>query len=263
MRKSDGAASLPPGEAPAIRPVENALPFRPNELNPRFHYFVAFFLRVGLGLSLLNAGLMGYVLSRNGGGMNPFTQSMSVIPGTEPLFDLVPYLQIVVGLALILGFFTTVAAAAAGMLTLLHPLAQTVALLAGGGISARPGMFRFDPSFISLLALGNAPTFLLTAAVLWLSSVRNNPWSLDGLMFAQRRRRLAAREYFQAPAAGQPGARPTGSLAEDAAAAYETRLVREFDAESVALAPGTRATQFAEGRLNATDEGSPGRETTG
>src|SRR5438270_9364572 len=101
--------------------------------NPRFLYFLAFILRVGLGLSLLNHGLLGYVFqSQMGGGVgaNPYTQMyaqvLGIIPGTEALHQALPYAQIAVGLALILGFMTTPAAVAAATLILFTPLMQTI-----------------------------------------------------------------------------------------------------------------------------------------
>jgi hypothetical protein len=216
----------------------------PAERNPRFLYFLAFVLRVGLGLSLLNLGLLGYVFqSQMGGGVgaNPYTQMYSqvlgIVPGTEAFHQVRPYAQIAIGLALILGFMTTPAAAAAAVLILLTPLMQTISLLMNGGMINRNMMMGMPMQ--SVVSTGETSSLLLVAIVLWLSPVRMNPWSLDGLMFRRGRRRMAE-SLASAPSTpsksswtGQAG---VPRMQGDPAATFRTDLANEFDPD-VATTP--------------------------
>ena len=152
-----------------MRSREGSAPNPLGSLDARVFYFLALFLRVGLGLGLLNSGLVGFHIQQAGGG-SPFLQMFGAIPGGDPIFQFIPYLQMIVGLALVLGFFTTVAAVAAAVLSLIQPFSQTVGLLAGGMVAMRQGPFRFDPSMASLFSIGGTSTLLLNAVVLWLSA---------------------------------------------------------------------------------------------
>src|SRR4051794_19471838 len=109
------------------------------ERDPRYRYFLALFLRTGLGLHFLNVGLFGFlILSQMGGlgGATPYGQNyaqvLGVPSGMEALYQILPFIQIAVGLALILGFMTTPAAVVAAALVLLHPVMQTFSLLING-----------------------------------------------------------------------------------------------------------------------------------
>jgi uncharacterized membrane protein YphA (DoxX/SURF4 family) len=132
-------------------------------------------LRCGLGVNLLNSGLIGYMIMRNGA------------PGSTTY--LVPYVQIFLGIALILGLFTTVAAVGAGLLMIVQPLIQTITMLSGGfpgnPFGRGPAAFQW---FAESMTLGN---LLVATAVLWLSARARNPWSLDNVIFGQHATRPA------------------------------------------------------------------------
>src|SRR5438309_7477543 len=78
---------------------------------PWIRGMVAVLLRVGLGVSLLNGGLLGYLTARRGG-TTAAGLAWSTLLGPASVAAvlehdlLVPYAQIALGLALILGFFT-------------------------------------------------------------------------------------------------------------------------------------------------------------
>jgi hypothetical protein len=116
-----------------------------------------------------------------------------------------------VGLALVLGFFTRVAAAAAGVLTLAHPLLESCWMVVSG--QAPPESIWFGRAGIPVMLPGlDYAQLLTTAAVLWLSPVVSNPWSLDGLMFGPRqgsadlREPTAVRGEEASPPEKSPGA---------------------------------------------------------
>jgi uncharacterized membrane protein YphA (DoxX/SURF4 family) len=152
---------------------------------------ITLFLRLGLGLGLLDTGLIAFLARRMGGGtFNPmFTNGGGgLFPPGDALQELLPYAQIAVGLALTLGFFTRFAAATAASLMILQPLLRTVFMMIAGQVIVNPGMrFRGMPFVIPGASFGlDASNLFLAAAVLWLASVRSNPWSLDALMFPPR-----------------------------------------------------------------------------
>lgn len=158
---------------------------------------IALILRLGLGLGLLETGLIGFLSSRTGGRpFNPMFMNAGggILPAGDVYQQLLPYAQIALGLALALGFFTGFAAAAAAFLMILQPLVRTSFMLIAGQSMPNPGMsFRGMPFMIPGLSFGlDASNLLLTAAVLWLAPVRSNPWSLDGLMFPPRQTQTPA-----------------------------------------------------------------------
>jgi uncharacterized membrane protein YphA (DoxX/SURF4 family) len=218
----------------------------PADRSPRFLYFLAFILRVGLGLSLLNHGLLGYIFqSQMGGGVggNPYTQAyaqmLNIGPGTEPFHQVLPYAQIAVGMALILGFMTTPAAVAAGIVILLTPLMQTIALLLNGAMVNRNMMMGM--SMQSVMTSGEMSSLLLAAIVVWLSPVRTNPWSLDGLMFRRGRRRAA--ESLAGVPSNPPKSSWTGQagvprMQGDPAATFHADLVSEFNPDAATTPQG-------------------------
>jgi hypothetical protein len=135
---------------------------------------VVVLLRTGLGVHLLNAGLVGYVSSRNG-----------ALSGNN-LF--LPQAQICLGLALVMGLFTTAAAVAAGLLAAVHPLLRTALAIGEGLNGGMPGA----PQVETLLNATETTTqLLLAAAVIWLSGPHVNRWSLDAALFTPRSRRAA------------------------------------------------------------------------
>jgi hypothetical protein len=143
---------------------------------PWIRLLVVLLLRVGLGINLLNAGLLAYTRMRPG------------TLGASYAF-LLPYFQISAGLALLLGIYTTTAAILAGILVLIPPLLQTIALLSGG----YPPFARAPLAAQALVESGMASNLLLVTAVLWFSETGRNAWSLDGLLFGASPARLEAR----------------------------------------------------------------------
>jgi uncharacterized membrane protein YphA (DoxX/SURF4 family) len=178
---------------------------------------VATLLRVGLGLNLLNTGLLGYMAKNAGAGMFGGLPPGATIPipsGSDVYYQIISCGQIAVGLALVLGFFTTLAALLAGASILIAPLIQSVVLISGGATMnpySNPGFV-----FLNMLSSGTTTNLLTSAAVLWFSTIKNNPWSLDALILSVRdaeQERAAAR--LEPPPGRPPGppALPPGSRA--------------------------------------------------
>jgi uncharacterized membrane protein YphA (DoxX/SURF4 family) len=207
----------------APRPFAAPDPYSPG---PRVRSLIALILRLGLGLQVLNAGLTGYLHMTMPMGPGRFGNSsfirLGVYPGSEGIYQFVPYAQIVVGLALMLGFLTAAAAAAAGAVILFPSLAQAF-ILTTSGMNIDPFMPQNAATQIALNSAG-ATNLLLVAAVLWFSTVGGNAWSLDGLMFA---RGAASPWPGRAGAAGR--GQPWPDPLADRAAAGAKPLVVEFD----------------------------------
>src|SRR4051812_1271684 len=95
-------------------PCSEPVPFRDPIVEPRpwVRQTVAVLLRLGLGVSLLNGGLLGYLTARRGGPASGLGWTTllgpAAVAGVLEHDLLVPFVQIGVGLALILGFFTVV-----------------------------------------------------------------------------------------------------------------------------------------------------------
>jgi hypothetical protein len=144
-------------------------------------------LRLGLGVSLLNGGLMGYQVAQHG--TSPSTLAWSALLGPGAVASalehdlLVPIVQIAVGLALILGFFTVIATVAAGLLVLSAPIFQFLAILSSNNAGGTGEQLAMQ----ALVTTGSINLLLLVAAVLWLTPPEGTPWSLDYLIFAPRR----------------------------------------------------------------------------
>jgi uncharacterized membrane protein YphA (DoxX/SURF4 family) len=169
---------------------------------PNIRSLVAVLLRFGLGLTLLKRGVVDY-LSLNSSISPGFFASRVPIPiDLEPYFQYLAYTEMALGLALILGFFTTAAAVLAGCLQLITPLLQTVVAMTTQFVQAR-GM---NVSVILSLYEGSgASNLLVVAAVIWFSPVASNPWSLDRLIFVPRAQPAPATSASSAPA-DTPGA---------------------------------------------------------
>lgn len=148
---------------------------------------VVVLLRLGLGTSLLNGGLLGYMTARRGVGATAglaWTTLLgpAAVAGVLEHDLLVPFVQIAIGLALILGFFTVITAVVAGLLILSGPIFQFLAILSSSA--------SVDDSTLIMQALvttGSINLLVLVAAVLWLTPIEGTPWSLDYLIFAHRR----------------------------------------------------------------------------
>lgn len=206
--------------APVSSPVAapSPAPAGPSPYEVRVRKLAILLLRVGLGMHLLNLGLSSYVL-RSGALANSQVQ-------------LLPYLQVALGVALILGVFTTAAAVGAGFLVLLQPLAQTLIMLAGGlNPAVRP------PLSVRMLyeAGGGTGNLLIAAVVLWFSPPGRNAWSIDGLIFGPDATR--PRQDRPSPPAPGTGPGPGPGPASSAAASSATAPAAAANGESGTLIP--------------------------
>ena len=153
------------------------------EPDPRTRHLIALLLRAGLGMNLLNSGLLSYLGSRSGFGA---LAGLPTVMPIDPITQGLALIQIVIGLALVLGLFTTIAALVSGLIVLFAPMGQMLLLLTGGFGGSPFANPRYGLPDMSLT--GTTNQLLLVAAILWLSSPESNPWSLDRLFFAPRRR---------------------------------------------------------------------------
>lgn len=151
--------------------------------------WVVLLLRLGIGLSLLGTGLAGYFESqRTGAGMVGWGQNPSMM-GYSLLFSVLPYIEMGLGLALILGFLTKTAAIASGFFSLLMPLMSIIQIVGTG--PSNPGGWQFYtpnagvPSNFAVLMTTFLPNLLTQAALIWLSPLRNHPYSIDTLIFSR------------------------------------------------------------------------------
>jgi uncharacterized membrane protein YphA (DoxX/SURF4 family) len=144
--------------------------------------WVAGFLRVGIGVRLLSAGLIEYFGQRNPmRGGNAWGQGI-VSGGLDPLVSALPYFAIGLGLALILGFMTTVAAIGSAFFSLLTPLLTTIAVILSMGTSMpNQGL----GPFLDMFRSAGISNLLPYAALIWLSPLENHPISIDALIFGR------------------------------------------------------------------------------
>lgn len=156
---------------------------------------VALLLRLALGLQLLHAGISGFFLRQamvGGGGGNPWSLTpFGPGPGNDFTTMTLPYLQISVALALLLGFFTVVAAGISGVLALL-PLVIQVLMLLGNWPTSNMGGFgmRTGEPFLQMLTYSvSLHVIALSSGLIWISGSGYDAWSLDGLVFSDRRAR--------------------------------------------------------------------------
>lgn len=163
----------------------------------RVRSLVALLLRFGLGVQLLNAGVIGFFLNQAGrpGGMPTWGSGYGrtgIDPGALIAYGYLPYIQIVTALALLLGFLTVTAATLAALVTLAPSLFESVILM-GNGLSTNPGAFDslVTPAVVHGAMVVN---LFLAVSVIWLAASGCNVWSLDGLMFAPRWRRSRSGE---------------------------------------------------------------------
>jgi hypothetical protein len=209
-----------PASTSVAAPLPAPLPDKVSLYEVRVRKLAILLLRVGLGMHLLNLGLSSYVL-RSGALANSNVQ-------------LLPYLQVALGVALILGVFTTAAAVGAGFLVLLQPLAQTLIMLAGGlNPAVRP------PLSVRMLyeAGGGTGNLLIAAVVLWFSPPGRNAWSIDGLIFTpETARPPQERSGPPAPGSGAASGSNAGAGA-DAGAGPGSDLAAAANGESGMLTP--------------------------
>ena len=159
---------------------------------------IALMFRMALSLNLIIQGLTTYLFQKSGMmsspgtpyNYNPMAASMGAnmgggVPGVESYLQFLAPVQVVLGVALALGFLTTWTATIAGFLMLLHPTTQAVILIATGVPS--------DPNTIAMMAqassggaINDAASLCVAAVVIWLAAAGKNPLSLDGLLFKSR-----------------------------------------------------------------------------
>lgn len=156
---------------------------------------LAFFVRVSVGLSLLNRGLVEIFAknsSRAGGGnpfYNPAFARNPTAPGMDAFTTIIPYVELALSVGLIFGIFTTLCALSACLISLLSPLLTTVMLMLSAGVG--PGM---NPYGMDIITLFNPNQGMLSYVLLVvLSPLPINKFSIDALIFHRNPRPLRQR----------------------------------------------------------------------
>ena len=157
-----------------VRPLRQLLPV------------LALFVRVSVGLTVLNSGLNSMFPKNNGA--NPFGNGafgrFPGPPGLDGLMTVLPYAELALSVGLIFGVFTTVTALLACALSLISPLLTTVTLVSSAGIG--PGM---NPLAMGLNGFGMLFTnqaVISCVLLVALSPIAINRYSVDALMFDRR-----------------------------------------------------------------------------
>ncbi|MFO0908457.1 MAG: DoxX family protein [Isosphaeraceae bacterium] len=183
---------------------------------------ISLMLRLALGVQLLNGGISNFYIGQwirgagSSSGFGTYAQT-GVFPGTEVAYSVLPFVQMAIGLAVLLGFFTSVAALLAGISASLPMLLQTFALL-GADIQPSGLGFRGVEQIITQTIMGcvMALNVLIASGLIWFAGSGWNAWSLDTLMFGNRPRRRARQDRPK-----RPGVRGLGGSAD-----------ADFDSES-------------------------------
>jgi len=164
---------------PAQRPR-----FRFDGPTPAARVTIALIFRLTLGLALLDAGITGYLkagTARNG--TTPAATGPRTIGTATDWWDgyarILPYVEVVVGVAVTIGFFTTAAATVAALWpvflrTIKIVYALSVVPIAPTAAAQLTPAELFGPEALS--------TLLLAIAVIWTSSSGVNPLSIDALL---------------------------------------------------------------------------------
>ncbi|MBX6312014.1 MAG: DoxX family protein [Isosphaeraceae bacterium] len=152
----------------------------------------ALLLRVGLGLVFLVSGLAKFDAKKEGKYPQMVAKDFPehiAFPGDVRLFtNVLPYAEVGLGAALIVGLWTPLAAFLAGVLLCV--------LLFGHLYRANVAMY---PAMMSYL--------LVAAGILWLSPVTSNYLSLDGLFFGWFWRPRTEGEFHREPGEAERGGR--------------------------------------------------------
>jgi hypothetical protein len=202
----------PPSKTPSSPPV----PVESISPPPWVRWMIAVLLRLGLGVILLNGGLLGYQAAQRGGVSSASSLASTTLLGPAAVAGvlendlLVPIFQIALGLALILGFFTVASSVVAGFFVLSGPIFQFLAILSSNATNTTAEQLAMQ----ALVTTGSINLLLLVALVLWLTPPTGTPWSLDYLIFSHRRSRPAA-------PAREPMPADVAVAAADAAAARD------------------------------------------
>lgn len=166
----------------------------------RIRGILTFLLRLGVGMPLLTSGLNGF-WAIHAAGANAFggriNASPMLLPGMEELYLILPYAQIVVALAILLGFLTIAAATASAVLSVFPSIVQILVMIVSGGAVGSMGSFGSanNPYLLlnnAMMMSGQSGGMLLTLLLIWLASIGWNGWSLDGLVFQPKKPRPLA-----------------------------------------------------------------------
>ena len=153
---------------------------------PRGISFITLLLRAIVGLQLFRITVSSYLAGL------AYGQSQRVnvflLPPSAPilLIDIFQYSMIAMSVALMLGFFTRVAAASIGILFAASTLLQIVLEMRAGvptGFSSNPIQALDAFNFMQLRQY----IMLQLVLILWFAGASTNIYSLDGLMFLKRR----------------------------------------------------------------------------
>lgn len=154
--------------------------------------YLALFVRLAIGLALLDIGLAAVLAGGQGPGRPSWVGAEpGWLPGPGALVAMLPYLALATGVGLVFGIFTTASALLACALTLLPALAVAFELVVLGGLgnSGRYGPFTgfalgrgIGPEVLALIGFGVLAIPGLAALVL-LSPVSINRFSIDALIF--------------------------------------------------------------------------------
>ena len=160
-------------------------------ISPKVLGLVALFVRLAIGLSLLNIGLATVMAA----GAPRFGGGPSFLPGLELLITVLPYVTLAIGVGLVFGIFTTLCALFACGLVLLLPLAITYQLVIaagmqnngfspypGGGMGLGGGFGPGEGFVLLCVGVLAVPGFV---ALVLLSAPTINRYSFDALMFGR------------------------------------------------------------------------------
>ncbi len=179
---------------------------------PIIRCWVAMVLRVGVGLSLLNIGIAGYMATQPGPGGPGLMVINTNFPAITPFIGGLPYAAIALGLALILGFLTTFTAIATACFFLLVPVLTAVSFLGSGpGLARGFGPGPDLPIGAILIAAFYLPSLVPQVLLIWMSPLANHPFSVDALIFG--------RAPVADPSETPPTVPATSTAAEEAPAA--------------------------------------------
>jgi uncharacterized membrane protein YphA (DoxX/SURF4 family) len=159
-------------------------PVDPKELEKRERAERALFstvlltLRLGLGIALIQRGVLGYLIQYSGGrGM--ITNAWMGGPASISLLPQVvfPAVDILLGVMLTVGFYVRICAFAASIVMLIRPVLATLEVIVAGQSPTTFAIMSFQQGSVDLLQL-------IVAGLLQLGSFRGlNRLSLDALVF--------------------------------------------------------------------------------
>ena len=155
---------------------------------------LALFVRVSVGLTMLNSGLVG-IFSRNHG-RNPFNipgfgGGPTTPAGMEAVASMLPYTELALGVGLIFGIFTTITSLLACLISLVNPSLATITLVTTAGIG--PGMNQFTIGFNPESFFSGNTGVVAYSLLVALSPLAINRYSIDALIFQRGAAPIAPR----------------------------------------------------------------------